>query len=168
MKKALKPVGSHKAVDVSYINPFVNATLNVFETMAQTKAIRKELFLKKDYKMYGDISGVMGLSGTASGSVVISLTNKLAKILVGRMLMDENVADSDVRDGVGEIINMISGQAKAALANTKHHFALSLPTVVSGHGHEISHKKGTPCIVVVFQAENEKLAIQVSLASEAE
>lgn len=164
LTRALKPVGSYKTVDVAFINPFVAATLNVFETMAQTKAERKELFLKKDYKMFGDISGVMGLSGAASGSVVISLPSYLAKTLVGRMLNDPNVAESDVRDGIGEIINMISGQAKAALSETKHRFSLSIPTVVAGPGHEISHKKGTPCIVVVFQCENDKFAIQVSLA----
>ena len=69
-----------------------------------------------------------------------------------------------VCDGVGEIINMIAGQAKAMLVKTKYHFTISIPSVISGHGHEISHKKGTPNIVVLFEADGTPFALQVCLA----
>ncbi len=158
--------GKRPTVNVEFINPFIESTRNVFSTMCQIEASRKKLFLKDDYTMLGDVSGVMGLSGDASGSVVISLPAKLACVVVGRMLGEEPASEltADVCDGVGEVINMIAGQAKAALAETKYHFTISIPSVVSGQNHEITHKKGTPNIVVLFDAEGQDFAIQVCLA----
>ena len=154
------------SVNVEFINPFIDATRNVFTTMCGMTIERKNLFLKDDYKMFGDVSGVMGLSGTASGTVVVSFPETLACKVVSQMLGEAPAEglNEDVCDGVGEIINMIAGQAKASLVKTKYHFVLSIPAVVSGAGHEITHRKGTPNIVVVFEAEGQDFAIQVCLA----
>lgn len=153
-------------VNVEFINPFIDAVRNVFSTMCNMKAERKKLFLKDDYRMLGDISGVMGLTGEASGCVVVSMPKKLACTIVGRMLGEKpgEELDGDVRDGIAEIINVISGQAKASLVKTKYHFALSIPSVVVGPDHEISVKKGTPNIVVLFETEGQTFAVQVCLA----
>lgn len=155
------------SVNVEFINPFIDASRNVFSTMCGVEITRKKLFLKDDHKMLGEVSGVMGLSGTASGTVVVSFSKKLACVLVSKMLGEPESPEltSDVCDGVGEIINMISGQAKSMLAQTKYHFNIAIPTVVSGVGHEISHKKGTPNIVVVFEAMGQEFALQVCLVA---
>lgn len=162
---AKKSKAKKTTVNVEFINPFIDATINTFKTMCGIDAARKKLFLKDDYAMLGDVSGVMGMAGAATGSVVISLPARLACIVVGRMLGEEpqEELNADVCDGVGEVINMISGQAKAALVKTKYHFTISLPSVVSGAGHEISHKKGTPNIVVLFEADGMDFALQVCL-----
>ncbi len=166
LEQMLQPAGSSQQVDVNIMNPFVSATADVLETMAGMEITRKNLFLKKDQRMFGDISGVIGLSGKAVGFAAISFPEALAKKIVAKMLSEEpdKVPMDDVRDGVGECINMIAGGAKAALSDTKYHFRLSIPTVVEGHGHEISHRKSTPCIVIVFDAEGDEFALQISLA----
>lgn len=153
-------------VNVEFINPFIDAARNVFSQMCQVEIARKRIFLKDDYKMMGDISGVMGLSGAATGSVVVSMPSKLACLVVGNMLGEDPAEEltQDVRDAVGEIINMISGQAKASLVKTKYHFTISIPTVVTGPGHEIAHQKGTPNIVVLFEGAGFDFALQVCLA----
>lgn len=165
---AVRNEGSKKStVNVEFINPFIDATRNVFTTMCNIDCKRKKLFLKDDHKMLGDISGVMGLTGAATGSVVISMPGKLACQVVGNMLQmePEDELSSDVCDGVGEVINMVAGQAKAMLVKTKYHFTISIPSVVKGQGHEISHKKGTPNIVVLFETDLEQdFALQVCLA----
>jgi chemotaxis protein CheX len=168
MSELLRPVGAVQKIDVQLINPFINATANILQTAAQMNVTRKRLFLKKNYRMLGDISGVMGLTGHASGAVVISLPARMACSVVGKMLGEAPPAEinDNVRDGVGELVNMVAGHAKAALAESKYHFVLSLPVVVTGRGHEIAHKSGSPCIVVVFEEGGEELAIQVSLSPE--
>ncbi len=157
--------GKKQKVNVEFINPFIDATRNVFQTMCGIEITRKKLFLKDDYKMMGDVSGVMGLTGTATGSVVVSLSKNLACTVVGMMLGEDPSGElnADVCDGVGEIINMIAGQAKAMLVKTKYHFTISIPSVVSGTGHEISHKKGTANIVVLFEALGQPFSLQVCL-----
>jgi len=154
------------SVNVEFINPFIDATKNVFATMCQVEVTRKKLFLKDDYKMLGDVSGVMGLSGVATGTVVVSMPTALACLVVGNMFGEPPKAElsPEVADAVGEIINMISGQAKAALVKTKYHFTISIPSVVTGAGHEVMHKKGTPNIVVLFEGAGHEFSLQVCLA----
>lgn len=163
-----RPVGGKQHLDVKLVNPFIEAALDVFRTASGMEIRRKDLFLKKNYRMFGDVSGVMGLSGEASGSVVISMPARLACEVVGRMLGEEPEAEVSeiVRDGIGEVINMIAGRAKAVLAGSEYHYTLSLPAVIVGHGHEIAHRSGAPCIVVIFEAGSDEFAIQVSLAPE--
>ncbi|MDR1612571.1 MAG: chemotaxis protein CheX [Planctomycetota bacterium] len=153
-------------VNVEFINPFIDATRNVFSSMCKVEIVRKSIFLKDDYKMLGDISGVMELSGAAGGGVVVSLPAPLACLVVGNMLGEPPGVEltQDVRDAVGEIINMISGQAKASLVKTRYHFTISIPTVVTGPGHEIAHKTGTPNIVVLFEGGGHDFALQVCLS----
>ncbi|MBN1256927.1 MAG: chemotaxis protein CheX [Planctomycetes bacterium] len=156
----------NKTLNVEFINPFIEATRTVFSTMAGMKVERKDLYLQKNSTLFGDISGVMGLSGEASGSVVISMKSKLALQIVAAMLQEEPGTEitADVCDGLGEILNMISGQAKASLAKTKYYFQISIPTVVTGKEHEIKHRQGTPSIVIDFETDKgEKFVIQVSL-----
>lgn len=154
-------------VNVEFINPFIDATRNVFSSMCGVEVARKKIFVKDDYKMLGDISGVMGLSGTASGTVVISMSSELARLVVGNMLSEPPAEEltQDVVDATGEIINMISGQAKASLVKTKYHFTISIPKVVTGPGHEIEHQPGTPNIVVVFEGAGHDFSLQVCLAA---
>ena len=154
-------------VNVEFINPFIDATRNVFSSMCRMEIARKKIFVKDDYKMLGDISGVMQLSGTAAGSVVISMSSELARLVVGNMLGEPPAEEltQDVLDATGEIINMISGQAKASLVKTKYHFTISIPQVVTGPGHEIEHQPGTPNIVVVFEGAGHDFSLQVCLAA---
>ncbi len=163
LKKGQK---TRPTVNVEFINPFIDATRNVFSSMCQVEVARKSIFVKPDYKMLGDISGVMQLSGTAAGSVVISMSSELARLVVGNMLGEPPAEEltQDVIDATGEIINMISGQAKASLVKTKYHFTISIPKVVTGPGHEIEHQPGTPNIVVVFEGAGHDFSLQVCLA----
>lgn len=152
-------------VNVEFINPFIDATRNVFSSMCRVEIARKSIFVKDDYKMLGDISGVMQLSGTASGSVVISMSSEFACLVVGNMLGEPPAKElnKEVMDAMGEIINMISGQAKASLVKTKYHFTISIPTVVTGPGHEIEHQSGAANIVVVFEGAGYDFSLQICL-----
>jgi chemotaxis protein CheX len=151
---------------VRYVNPFIRATAHTVETLTGLPIARNDLFVKRDYRMFGDISGVMGLTGTANGAVVLSFPEDVAVRLVGKMINRElkHGIDHVVRDGVGEFVNVIAGNAKAALANTPYHFNITLPSVVAGTGHLITHRTGTPCVVVVFDIGGGEAALQVCLA----
>ncbi|MCL2001094.1 MAG: chemotaxis protein CheX [Planctomycetes bacterium] len=163
MKKGVK---TRPTVNVEFINPFIDATRNVFSSMCKVEITRKKIFVKDDYKMLGDISGTMQLSGTASGSVVISLSSEFACLVVGNMLGETPTAQltQEVKDATGEIINMIAGQAKASLVKTKYHFTISIPKVITEPGHEIEHLPNTPNIVIVFEGAGHDFSLQVCLA----
>ena len=166
IKKLTQPVENPIRLDVNHVNPFITATVQAIETLARVSVKRKDLFLKRDYRMFGDVSAMMGLSGTASGSVVLSFPMNAAATIVGRMIKRDvtDPGQTIVSDGVGELVNVIAGNAKAAFADTPYHFEIGLPSVVTGEGHMIKHRAGTPCVVVVFDVSGTEVALQVCLA----
>jgi len=155
-----------KTIDVRFINPFVNATVNVMRTMAQTAVSRKEVSLKKNHRMVGSISGVIGIMGSGlEGTVALSFSKELAGTIVARMIgaNPEELPEADLHDGLGELVNMISGSAKTELsAEAGLQLNLALPTVVSGEGHEITHRQGTPCLVIIFETEGKSFGLEVA------
>jgi chemotaxis protein CheX len=153
-------------VNVAYINPFVSATLDTLKRMANMDSERTGLTARTDAVSHGDISGVMGLSGPSEGFVGITFKSQTARKIVCRMLDIPlgKEEDADIRDGVGELMNIIAGRAKADLSGTEHTYSLSPPNVIVGGPHSIGVVRGQPVIVIEFQTEGELFEVMISLA----
>jgi chemotaxis protein CheX len=150
-------------MNVEYINPFITSTLQTLEVMAATLPKRGDLFVKTNDQAKGDISGVIGLAGEATGSVAVTFPASLAQRIYSQMVGEEATHLSDeVRDAVGELVNMIAGGAKALLAQQGCSFRIAIPSIVVGEGHTIQHKGGGPCLVVPFSLEDETFFLEVS------
>ncbi len=156
------------SLKIELIAPFIESTKETFSTMISMNIRRKEVFIKEGFDMYGDFSGIIGLSGTTTGTCALSLPSEVALEAVRTMLMipeDEVLSDEDTRDGVGELINMIAGGAKTKLSSTQYKFSITLPTIISGGKHEVYHRTGTYCVVVVFEnAQGNTFALDVCVA----
>ena len=154
-------------IHVPFLLPFIEAVHSTFETMMRRKVIRKEIYTKKNHAMFGDISGVVGVSGKICGTSSVSLPGPMAIECVGDMMGEEisnGLADTIVQDGVGEIINMVAGSAKTALANTEYEIKCTLPTIISGRGHELYHREGTYNVSVIFETDKgEEFALDVCM-----
>jgi chemotaxis protein CheX len=147
------------------MEPFVAATLGSIREMAATAATVRSMYQKVGYRMFGDVSAVIGLVSAVEGSMVLSFPDATAATLAGRVLAGVTpTPDEDmVRDCVGELANVVAGQAKGLLAGTPHHFAMSTPTIVSGTGHEIRHQPGMPCLVAAFGSDAGDFALQLCI-----
>lgn len=149
-----------------YINPFLKGAINVLKTMASIEPVPGKPFLKKDKLSKGDISGIIGLTGAKQGSVVVSFTKECAlKVVSGMMMQEYTEINDEVRDAVGEITNMISGDARKHLAELDLKFEAGIPTVVTGIGHEISHVPDGPCIVIPFTCDGLEFFVEASFDS---
>ena len=149
-------------MDVRYINPFINATLNVLETMAYTKAVAGRPYLKKNRVAPGDVSGVIGLTGDVSGSISVSFTEKSILAIVSSMFGEEmKRLNEEIEDAVGEITNMISGQARQELEGMGMSLRAAIPTVIMGKSHTITHVTTNPIIAIPFTTANGGFAIEV-------
>jgi len=129
-----------------HINPFLRSVVDTFSTMLNCEARRGEMRLNATGQMPYPISGVIGLSGKAVGTVVINLSEEVALQAASAMLMMEiTQLDDDVLDAVGELANMVAGAAKAELK--EYDLSVSLPTVVTGSDHDIrfAHSR-SPCL----------------------
>ncbi len=149
-------------MQAEHINPFLTAVSNTFSTMLQCEARRGDLSLASGGEQKFPISGVIGLSGKAVGTVVINLSEEVALKGASAMLMTElTELDDDVLDAVGEIANMIAGQAKAELE--EYDLSVSLPNVITGEGHEVRFPSDAKAIAVAFDTDFGPLRLIVGL-----
>ncbi len=147
---------------VEYINPFVVAVLSVFRTMLGTELKRGKPFVKGGFQPRHHISGVIGLSGKARGTIVLSLDRDAALCATEAMTQERpSEIDADVIDAVGELANMIAGSAKAKLE--RFDLSVSLPSVITGKGHCIEFPSNTTPICIPFECEWGAVDVEVGL-----
>ena len=154
-------------MQAEYINPFIASLSNAFQTMLGCEVERGAITLKSNTSPKHEVSGIIGLSGKAVGTVVLSLSESVALKAASTMLMCEvNEINEDVVDAVGELTNMVAGAAKAELE--EYELAVSLPNVITGRDHEVRFPSNVQPICVPFKTQWGSLALEVGLASVAE
>lgn len=149
-------------MDVNYINPFISSTIATYKNMLACDAVPGAPSLKNaPYPTY-DITGNIGLSGTAQGIVAMSYSEKSALDTIGKMLGFEISANGpEVVDGIGEIVNIVAGFAKKDL--TQYDLTISLPNVVIGKDVVVVAPTGIKTIIVPFECEIGNFTIEVAL-----
>src|SRR5271169_6203946 len=115
--------------------------------------------------MLGDISAVLGLIAEVGELLVLSFPAKTAAALAGRVLAEVTQAPDDelIRDCMGELANVIAGQAKTLLAETPYQLLLATPSILLGPELEVAAPPDTETLVVVFGTEAGDFALQVCL-----
>jgi len=139
---------------VEYIQPFILATRKVLSTMAFMESKPKKPYLKSadQYESYGDISAVIELDGESKGSIGISFSKDCILKIAFQMLGEEYQQITDeISDMVGELVNMISGDARRELVKLGFNFTAGIPVMVKGSKHQIKHFVQERAIVIPFQ-----------------
>jgi len=149
-------------MNVDNINPFIEAVADVFTNMLDCEVETGAPALNAEEQGTPDIIGVIGLSGTAQGVVALRLPIKTALKMVGRMVgTDFRTVDSSIIDGVGELVNIIAGGAKAKFVG--HTISLSLPSVVRGSIYRLSNLGNTVWLTVPFSSKLGEFSLSVCL-----
>ena len=155
--------GGASALTADYINPIISATRSVFEMMLGCSPTRTGLFLKQEGAPYHEVSAVIGVSGRASGTIVVSLSREAACRVLERMVgIEADEINGEVCDAVGELTNMIAGAAKAQLS--RYELSISLPNVLSGKGHVVHFPSEIQPLVVTFDSEIGPLTIEAGFS----
>ncbi len=151
-------------MDVRYINPFLEGTVSVLKTMAFVDPRPGKPYLKKNSLAQGDISGIIGLTGEAKGSLALSFSERCIIKIVSNMLGEEiSSLNGDIKDAVGEITNMVSGVARQRLEEMNLKISAAIPTVVSGKNHSITHVLGGPSIIIPFETDHGPFVVDVCM-----
>lgn len=149
-------------MDPQYIKPFIASIQNVFSTMMQLPVTVLPPKIKDNPGMTYDVSGIIGLSGDVVGSVVLSFPKDTAERIVSLLTGSPMTADSpDFADAIGEIVNMVSGGAKASFTGKK--VSISCPSVVVGTGHKVAKQTDAPTIVIPCATDCGEVAIEVTI-----
>lgn len=141
-------------MDVKYINPFLEGTIEVLKTMAFIEPRPGRPYLKTGNNAQGDITGIIGLTGEVKGSLALTFTEKCILKIVSNMLGEDlKKIDHEIKDAVGEITNMVSGVARKKLEAMDLQVLAAIPTVVAGKGHSVLHVMGGPSLIIPFETD---------------
>jgi len=150
------------------IKQFVDAVVNVLGTMAMVEVKPGKPYVKKDHTARGDVSGVIGFSspnGKSKGTMSVTFTEQSALGIIGNMLGEQySEVSQDIIDAVGELTNMICGQARKGLADIGMPFEGAIPSVVTGKNHSISHVSSSAVLAIPFTTQFGELTVEVCFA----
>jgi chemotaxis protein CheX len=154
-------------VDVKIINPFLAATIHVLKTMADITPVASKPFLKKDATAIGDVTAIIGITGAAKGSMSLSFSESSIKAIVAGLIgtpVDD--LNDEVKDAVGELTNMISGDARRRLSEESISLQGGIPTIISGRGHTVRHIHNGPCIAIPFETPFGGFIVEIAFSSD--
>ena len=146
----------------SYITPFIMSVQNVFETMLQLPVQLGTPEMKRAGEPSHDVSGIIAMSGDVQGSIVLSFPTATAERVVA-LFVGEDLASTheDFADAVGELVNMVSGGAKARFEGKS--VTISCPSVVIGQGHHVHTRKDVIQLVIPCTSDVGDFAVEVAL-----
>lgn len=149
---------------IEFIAPIVTATVSSLKTLLgmetrQGQAHASKVFATPQESCY---VAVIGMAGSVSGSVVMTFLRDTARKFVGKMVCGDPGSDDDVADGVGEIVNIIAGNAKTILNQQNLGLSLALPNVLQGQEMRVHPPEGVPAIVIPFQCELGDFTVQLA------
>ncbi len=153
-------------INVEFINSFVRSTVHVLKTMAFTEARAGKPYIKTNGEASGDVSGIIGMTGEHEGSMSLSFTAACICAIVSSMFGEpfENIND-DVKDAVGELTNMICGDARRELEEKGYLIKGAIPSVVTGNNHHIKHVSNDPVIAIPFATGTGSFVLELSLSA---
>lgn len=151
-------------MEVKFINPFLQGTIEVLKKMAFIEPRPGKAYLQENSIAAGDISGIIGITGDAVGTLAISFSEACICDVCSRMLGESYTeACQDIFDAVGEITNMISGVARTYMEKDGMSVYAAIPSVVYGKNHTINHILSSPSIVIPFSTDQGAFVVDVCI-----
>lgn len=143
---------------------FGKAITHILKTMAKIEPHLDRIEFKEKDHLGGDVSGILGLSsGSKSVEVALSFSKEAALIVYSAMLGEKATEiDASVVDLVGELTNMLGGNARSTLSEKGISFTSTLPMVVIGK--QEHSDAGEISANMLFNINGHRMFIEISLA----
>ena len=160
------PKAAAPALEVKFMNPFIDSTINVLKITTGTEAVKKEINISMGEAFKGDISAFYPIhSPIFEGFFCLSFPKATYLKIMSKMLYtDFTEINEDNRDGVGELCNQIFGNAKAYFNDKfKTHIKMSTPSITVGDNHTIISVLKAPRLIVKFSTDCGHFFVEVSM-----
>lgn len=105
----------------------------VLETMVFLTPTSFEQIAEESSVFEDEVIGLLGFTGTRSGTLVVRTSEALAQLMAAKMLMMDTSELTDfeeVADSFGEIVNMLTGSFKNDWVANGNQMELSVPHVI--------------------------------------
>lgn len=139
-------------INAEYVNPFLEAASAVFKSVMNVDLRRGKMIIKENPEPSHDVAIIIGITGSITGEVVYSMgygmVYKIAEILMPGL--SEEQIKSEYKDIVGELANMITGNAMNLFAYSGKQIDITTPTVVNGKDFTITLVKQTTLSINLY------------------
>lgn len=152
-------------MNVEYINPFIEASQQVFQMMTGIKPILGKVYLKNSPYESAAIAVIVGLTGKIRGQVIITLNIDTAKFVVSCMMggMPVETMDEIANSAISELGNMIMGNTATLLAAKGIGIEITPPSLLTGERIRISSAGMQTICVPLELAEDKKVDLDISI-----
>lgn len=139
-------------INAEYVNPFLEAASAVFKSVVNVDLKRGKLSIKEAPEPSLDVAILIGITGDINGEVVYSMNygmvNKICSILAPGLT--EAQTKTEFKDIIGEMSNMITGNAMNLFAYSGKKVEMTTPTVIDGKNFTITHIKQTTLAITLY------------------
>lgn len=142
----------------------VMAAKDAFKTMVFMDLQEGAAYQSNGKRPPTNCTGLIGLSGKLTGAVAVHFPESFAIKVVSSML-GESIKElsQDVRDGIGEITNLVAGGIKTILSRDGLDFDISVPTVFSGENMTSQMMLQSPSVIVPFSCSGESFCVELGV-----
>ncbi|HHW00988.1 MAG TPA: chemotaxis protein CheX [Clostridiaceae bacterium] len=121
-------------MDAKYINPFINSVSGVFASLGLGEIATGNIFRKETFICRYNLTTILGISGSINGNVALSMPYDTAKKIASAMMMGMDVTEIDEMSvsALGELTNMICGQAATEFSLQNLVAEITPPTIIHG------------------------------------
>ena len=129
-------------------------TEEIFNTMIFMEISAVEPLIQEKQVLGCHVSAIIGLTGGFSAMLGIHCPEAVGLAIAEAMLgMDIEEVDADVKDALGEIVNMVAGGIKEKFSAENINLELAIPTAISGKSYSISSPSGSNRVIIPFNVD---------------
>lgn len=146
-----------------FVNPFLTAAQHVFKVELGMELKLVGAQVTEDTITSEDITAFIGVTGHLEGNVFYGFKRKVARAILTIMLGKPPAGmDQMALSALGELANMITGNAAVGLARAGFSTDLTPPTLIQPKGSKFT-TLGCPQILVNLESECGPFPVRISL-----
>ena len=126
-------------MNVKFLNPFVSAASEIISLELHERVERGELRLENGLYKTDDVTVIIALIGSVTGTVFFSMSKETALEMASTLMVDRfDALDKIAQSGIAELGNVITGRASMKFAEAGYETNISTPSLILGKGATIS------------------------------
>lgn len=147
----------------------IRSAEEVFETMMSLQITAEEISGEPLFNGKFHLCATIGFAGKWNGFISLQCSEDLACRVTSKMLSSDttDVEKNEVRDAMGEVVNMVGGKFKAFFAEAFNSgieaFKMSIPSVTMGKNYQLFVVGSETMPETVLKTDGESFSVKVVL-----
>ncbi|MBP2031513.1 chemotaxis protein CheX [Clostridium algifaecis] len=139
-------------MDVRYINPFLDAFVNVMPQLGIDDLKKGKISIKGKTISSIGVLIIIGIVGDLRGNIIYGTTIENAKNIASRMMMGAPVKELDeiAQSAISELTNMLTANACTSFSEEGINIDISTPTLMYGNFKATANSDKVLCVEMII------------------